>query len=314
MKLVWLALVAAVASAQPSLDARRLLQDTFDAATTPDTWFVEARLVADTASDFHSMHRAESLKSWRSGQDWRLESRDDASRRPYLWLKNGTQTWRTRDPWSLYETRQVRPDLRAPVYFRWENFPAVLDSAVLAGREPVQFEGRPVECIVIRSKTSVSLQTFYIDPSRKMLLREVWERTLPCNSFRSTATFSYIRIERSLPIDPALFTFTPPPGAVQGELPAPDVQGFYRPGGGVSEPAPISKADPGYTSLAIEAGIEGMARVWVVVTPFGLPGRMRVLRGLGAGLDEKALEAVRQWCSNRAGKKVSQCRSPRRQR
>ena len=35
--------------------------------------------------------------------------------------------------------------------------------------------------------------------------------------------------------------------------------------------------------------------LWVVVGPDGRPHDMRVQRSLGMGLDEKAMEAVRQW-------------------
>ncbi|HWB98902.1 MAG TPA: M56 family metallopeptidase, partial [Bryobacteraceae bacterium] len=66
-------------------------------------------------------------------------------------------------------------------------------------------------------------------------------------------------------------------------------------GNGVLPPALLSKVDPQYTEQARAAKYEGSVLLAVVI---GLDGRatdMKVVKSLGMGLDEKAIEAVQQW-------------------
>ena len=69
----------------------------------------------------------------------------------------------------------------------------------------------------------------------------------------------------------------------------------FRVGGGVSAPRVIHQLDPEYSDEARKEKIEGVCVLYVVVGPDGLPRDIRVQRVLGHGLDEKAIEAVRQW-------------------
>jgi periplasmic protein TonB len=71
--------------------------------------------------------------------------------------------------------------------------------------------------------------------------------------------------------------------------------GVFRVGGGVSAPRPIYDPDPEYSEEARQAKFQGTVLLWVVVGPDGRPRDIRVQRSLGMGLDEKAIEAVRQW-------------------
>jgi len=52
---------------------------------------------------------------------------------------------------------------------------------------------------------------------------------------------------------------------------------------------------PGYTLEARRAKRQGVVVLSVVVDPQGDVSEMRVVRGLGYGLNEKAVEAVRAW-------------------
>ncbi|MGO9826527.1 MAG: TonB family protein [Terriglobales bacterium] len=72
-------------------------------------------------------------------------------------------------------------------------------------------------------------------------------------------------------------------------------RGAYRVGGGVSAPRVIWNPDPEYSEEARREGISGTCVLWLVVSPEGLPRDIRVARVLGHGLDEKAIEAVKQW-------------------
>lgn len=79
------------------------------------------------------------------------------------------------------------------------------------------------------------------------------------------------------------------------QAPPPLPPGFYRVGGGVSAPQVIEKTAPEYSEEARRALLQGTALVRIVVDAKGLPRDIKVLKTLGLGLDEKAIEAVSQW-------------------
>ena len=57
----------------------------------------------------------------------------------------------------------------------------------------------------------------------------------------------------------------------------------------------IHRVDPEYSEEARKAKHQGTVELYVEVGADGLAHRIVVRRGLGLGLDEKAMEAVRQW-------------------
>ncbi len=71
--------------------------------------------------------------------------------------------------------------------------------------------------------------------------------------------------------------------------------GVFRIGGGVSAPRPLYTPDPEYSEEARKAKYQGTVVLWLIVGPDGHPRDVRVARPLGMGLDEKAIQAVRQW-------------------
>jgi TonB family protein len=71
--------------------------------------------------------------------------------------------------------------------------------------------------------------------------------------------------------------------------------GVFRVGGGVSAPSLISKVEPEYSEEARKAKYQGLVLLYVEVDPNGRAQNVRVLRSLGLGLDEKAMEAVKRW-------------------
>ncbi len=60
-------------------------------------------------------------------------------------------------------------------------------------------------------------------------------------------------------------------------------------------PHPVSTPDPEYTEEARNAKKQGTCTLWLIVDTTGHPRDIRVVRGLGFGLDTKAMEAVKQW-------------------
>jgi TonB family protein len=71
--------------------------------------------------------------------------------------------------------------------------------------------------------------------------------------------------------------------------------GAYRIGGGVSPPSVLLKVEPEYSEEARKAKFQGTVILFVVVDEKGNPRELKVIRPLGLGLDQKAIEAVEKW-------------------
>jgi periplasmic protein TonB len=71
--------------------------------------------------------------------------------------------------------------------------------------------------------------------------------------------------------------------------------GAYKIGGGVSPPSIIYKVEPEYSEEARKAKFQGTVLLFVVVDEKGNPRDIKILRPLGLGLDQKAVEAVEKW-------------------
>ena len=71
--------------------------------------------------------------------------------------------------------------------------------------------------------------------------------------------------------------------------------GVRQVGGGVSAPSLVYKVEAEFSEEARKAKMSGVVTVGFVVDEKGNVTRARVIRGLGMGLDEKAIEAVRQY-------------------
>jgi len=71
--------------------------------------------------------------------------------------------------------------------------------------------------------------------------------------------------------------------------------GPYRAGSGITPPRLLREVKATYTDEARRRGTTGNVILEIVITRDGTVGDVSVRRGLGAGLDERAVEAVRQW-------------------
>jgi protein TonB len=80
--------------------------------------------------------------------------------------------------------------------------------------------------------------------------------------------------------------------------PAPTQAVLDRPvhvGGSVKAPVLVSSAEPELTEEARRKHLSGNVQVYLWVDEHGNPTHVRVTRGVGLGLDEKAVEAVRKY-------------------
>ena len=71
--------------------------------------------------------------------------------------------------------------------------------------------------------------------------------------------------------------------------------GVYKIGGGVSSPQLLFKVEPEYSEEARKAKFQGTVLLFVIVDEKGNPRDIKIIRPLGLGLDQKAVEAVEKW-------------------
>jgi bla regulator protein BlaR1 len=93
-------------------------------------------------------------------------------------------------------------------------------------------------------------------------------------------------------VDFAALTLDPP---IPRSSRAADAQQIFHVGPGVSAPTLIFSPDPEYSEEARRAKYQGVCVLSLIVDTQGSPKRVQVVRHLGKGLDQKAVEAVRQY-------------------
>ena len=71
--------------------------------------------------------------------------------------------------------------------------------------------------------------------------------------------------------------------------------GVYSPGNGVTNPTIVTQTEPEYSDDARKAHLQGFVMLSIVVNTSGKATNIDVVKSLGMGLDEKAIEAVQRW-------------------
>jgi protein TonB len=71
--------------------------------------------------------------------------------------------------------------------------------------------------------------------------------------------------------------------------------GPFRPGSGIEPPRLLREVKAQYTDEARTKGVTGAVLLEIVIKSDGTVGNVSVLRGLGFGLDDRAMSAVRNW-------------------
>jgi periplasmic protein TonB len=66
-------------------------------------------------------------------------------------------------------------------------------------------------------------------------------------------------------------------------------------GNGVTAPMLSSKLEPQYTEEARAEKYQGTVLVYIEVGTDGMAHNIKVIKNIGMGLDEKAVEAISQW-------------------
>jgi TonB family protein len=71
--------------------------------------------------------------------------------------------------------------------------------------------------------------------------------------------------------------------------------GPYRPGSGIEPPRIVREVRADYTEEARQRGLSGDVVLEIVVRRDGSVGDVKILQGMSGGLNERAVQAVRQW-------------------
>ncbi|HEX4136957.1 MAG TPA: energy transducer TonB [Bryobacteraceae bacterium] len=77
--------------------------------------------------------------------------------------------------------------------------------------------------------------------------------------------------------------------------PADKSEKVYKVGDGVTSPRPLYQVEPQYTEEARAEKISGSVQLSMVIGTDGLAHDISVIKGLNAGLDRNAAEAVQKW-------------------
>jgi len=80
---------------------------------------------------------------------------------------------------------------------------------------------------------------------------------------------------------------TPPAGATPADV--------FHVGGSITPPRPVYSPEPQYTEQARKSNLQGTCTLGLIVEKDGHPSNIRVLKGIGMGLDENAIETVKTW-------------------
>jgi TonB family protein len=71
--------------------------------------------------------------------------------------------------------------------------------------------------------------------------------------------------------------------------------GPYRPGSGIEAPRLLHEVRADYTEEARQRNVAGDVVLEIIVRRDGSVGDVKILQGLGSGLNDRAVQAVRQW-------------------
>ncbi len=242
-----------------------------------------------------------------------------------LWTYRSANNTYTRSPANRMRLASSPFDFGFDFLVAGRN-PGNINSATVEGQEQVSLAGAPVACYVVSANyTGVPVgqaarnvvRKVWISRDQNLVLRDNWVYEITVNSLnmKISSSTDYTKVEWDIPLAADRFTFQPPAGSSLAGGPSPTPIGAVPvniggiPAGGAPDPptpaptpvqrvfpaAVVSRIEPQYTTEARAAALQGTVSLYAAVNPDGTPGDIRVLYGLGLGLDEQAVQALRQW-------------------
>ncbi|MGO9254987.1 MAG: energy transducer TonB [Bryobacteraceae bacterium] len=310
-----LVLLAAVSAyAQTGEDARQIIESLATAVRSAGSVRAEGVSVEDTTGPAPS--RQETHFELVTQGPLLMRYRAVSGPNRVLRICDGTSRWDYLEAPNSYTRATEDEAICAPPVADWQDLAEDVVSARITGRSHPEIEGHSQECEVIEVSYGTPkpfadatlaagglARTLCVDPVRHVILSEQIRYPAaagPIGPSQYSMTIAYSRVEYNPPQDAEVFQFHPPAGSSQGGVSLPLTgeggSGSYAgPGPGSSPLLLISKREPEYSPEALKAKLQGSVLIRLVVDENGVPRDMKVLRGLGMGLDEKAIEAVSGW-------------------
>lgn len=81
----------------------------------------------------------------------------------------------------------------------------------------------------------------------------------------------------------------------EGPPPSPEPEGPIQVGGDVRAPVKLHYPQPAYTEIARKARLQGVVIVQAIIDKQGNVTNVKLLKGLGMGLDQAAIDAIKKW-------------------
>jgi len=325
-----LALALAGGLSQTDQDARALLQGVANASKALTTFRAEGRIDQDLDIGFGGGTRTLRFRvATRDPRQARIEISGGEkwmTGLPYLAVCRDGGGWLYLEKSKGYERMNAEDAAEYCEAGMLTDFSHVADdvtSAAVIGPSRARFEGRDQTCTDVEAhyrvvkdlmvppgmilKLGRVTRRMCIDRTRNLILRDRFEADTDVgpDRYHIVQTVTYDRIDRNPTLPVSLFDFLPPRNArlYQDPAPPPAVAPppSLPPGQRVRTMAtPIERKEPEYTQEAWDEGIQGTVVLLVDVGENGAIGDIRTHQGLGYGLDEKAIEAVRSWRFNPA--------------
>jgi len=274
-------------------DALPLLREVAEAARATKNWRVEGRNTLHSVGQSSENNSVTPFKLVRDGLKWRYETGS-------IEISDGVRRWNALRPNAEYmEFAPEAGAVRTPPVLFWDSLPETLPSAILAGEDSVEWNGVSERCQIVRAEIQGGQRSLCIDRERKLVLRDETE-TSSGSAWHITRTITLTAVERDFQPPPDEAEFRPPANAAirQGSVPLQlpvSGPGVFKAGGGVTAPTLVHKVAPEYSETARKAKFQGTVVLYVEVGPDGRAHNIQVIRSLGMGLDEKAIEAVNKW-------------------
>ena len=291
--------------AQAGGDAGSLVRDVSAVALAAKTWRAEGTLVrrgADGKDDpplkFRMAFQLPRYARYEvSGGDL-----------PFLRICDG-QAQRTYYPDLKGFVRVILPQIGPCAYplNAWPPLAQTLAFPALSGTDTITVDGHPQPCQIVRAALTWSSRdpavketvTLCIDREHKRILRYQLQHSNPAPAWAETYTFSLLEIDPTL--EQKLFDFQAPEGSrpfatIDWLTPIAGIPaGVFQVSNAVSAPILTDLVPPLTPSDA--ALVEGGNTVLlhVQIGRDGVPRGIEVIRSLGQGMDEAAVNSVKQW-------------------
>jgi TonB family protein len=307
----FLAVAPALCPAQTNADPHALLEQIVAAERGTQVRHAEGVETGDLTGEGMNLHTEVAFKAvFRDPSHVRWETTGDNRT---LVVCDGADHWTYSEPGIGFYRYPVGDMPCASQLSAFDDLLDHLVSITITGGDHVPFDGASQDCDVLRAEYSIPaarganatagttiIRTLCVDWAQRLILRDRTESSAIGSNIRfvKSIAFSFYHRDAEIPADAFRFevptgTFLDPGPQVTTKHSAED--GAYRIGNGVSRPQLIKKVEPSWTEEARQAGVSGMVLVSFTVDSAGIARDISVTRGLGYGLDEKAIEAVRQW-------------------